>query len=176
MSLQVYLPFWIKTDFSKNIFLKPITSKMCCLQRSCSYFSQGVLPGLPALESWDRERGCLLQCWLSIVCVLSHVWIFATLWTITQAPGPLCPWDFPGRNTEVGCPSLLWGIFPTQELNPNLLPWQADSLSPSHVGSQNWKEVDGRLGNQHFKQVSRVILFRVWELHLSKIRRSINSC
>ena len=26
----------------------------------------------------------------------------------------LCPWDFPGKNTEVGCLFLLPGIFPTQ--------------------------------------------------------------
>ena len=26
----------------------------------------------------------------------------------------LCPWDFPGKNTRVGCHFLLQGIFPTQ--------------------------------------------------------------
>ena len=31
------------------------------------------------------------------------------------------PWDFPGKNTGVGCHFLLQGIFPTQELNPYLL-------------------------------------------------------
>ena len=29
----------------------------------------------------------------------------------------LCPWDFPGENTAVGCHSLLRGIFPTQGSN-----------------------------------------------------------
>ena len=33
----------------------------------------------------------------------------------------LCPWDFPGNNTGVGCHSLLQGIFPTNESNPHLL-------------------------------------------------------
>ena len=28
------------------------------------------------------------------------------------------PWNFPGKNTGVGCHFLLQGIFPTQELNP----------------------------------------------------------
>ena len=32
-----------------------------------------------------------------------------------------CPWNSPGKNTRVGCHSLLQGIFPTQELNPGLL-------------------------------------------------------
>ena len=32
---------------------------------------------------------------------------------------------FPGKNTGVGCPFLLQGIFLTQGLNQHLLPWQA---------------------------------------------------
>ena len=35
--------------------------------------------------------------------------------------GLLCPWDFPGKNTRVGCHFLLQGIFPTLESNPGLL-------------------------------------------------------
>ena len=34
---------------------------------------------------------------------------------------PLCVWDFPGRNTGVGCHFLLQRIFPTQGLNLHLL-------------------------------------------------------
>ena len=33
----------------------------------------------------------------------------------------LCPWDSPGKNTGVGCHSLLQGIFTTQGSNPCLL-------------------------------------------------------
>ena len=43
----------------------------------------------------------------------------------------LCPWNFPVKNTEVGCRFLHKGIFPTQELNPHLsclLRWWVDSL------------------------------------------------
>ena len=32
-----------------------------------------------------------------------------------------CPWESPGKNTGVGCHSLLQGIFLTQGLNPGLL-------------------------------------------------------
>ena len=42
-------------------------------------------------------------------------------------PGFLCPWNSPGKNTGLGCHSLLQGIFPTQGLNLGLLQWQADS-------------------------------------------------
>ena len=46
----------------------------------------------------------------------------------------LCPWDSPGKNTEVGCHFLLQGIFPTQGSNQCLLHWQVDSLLLSHLG------------------------------------------
>ena len=45
------------------------------------------------------------------------------------------PWDFPGKNTGVGCQFVLQGIFLTQGLNPCLLHWQADSLLLSDRGS-----------------------------------------
>ena len=47
----------------------------------------------------------------------------------------LCSWDFPGKNTGVGCHFLLQGIFPTQGSNPQPLHWQVDSLPLSHLGS-----------------------------------------
>ena len=53
----------------------------------------------------------------------------------------LRPWNFPGKNTGVGCHFLLQGIFPTQGLNPSfwhLLLWQVDSLPEGHLGSPIW--------------------------------------
>ena len=47
----------------------------------------------------------------------------------------LCPRDFPGKNTGVGCHFLLQGIFPNQGSNPCLLHWQANSLPVSHQES-----------------------------------------
>ena len=59
-----------------------------------------------------------------------------SLWSYgLSAARLLCPWDFPGKNTEVGCHFLLQGIFPTQGLNPSLLHWQVNSLPLSHQGS-----------------------------------------
>ena len=49
----------------------------------------------------------------------------------------LCSWNFPSKNTGLGCHFLLQGIFLTQELNPLLLclpHWQADSLPLYHLG------------------------------------------
>ena len=51
--------------------------------------------------------------------LLSHVQPFVTLRTIVcQAPHP---WNSSGKNAEVGCHSLLQGIFPTQGSNLGLL-------------------------------------------------------
>ena len=46
----------------------------------------------------------------------------------------LCPWDFPGKNTGVGCYFLHQGIFLTQGSNLCLLLWQADSLPSEPPG------------------------------------------
>ena len=44
------------------------------------------------------------------------------LWSCGLQPVRLlCPRDSPGKNTGVGCHSLLQGIFPAQESNPGLL-------------------------------------------------------
>ena len=49
-----------------------------------------------------------------------------------QSTRLLCPWDFPGKNTGVGCHFLLQGIFLTKGSNPRLLHRQVDSLALSH--------------------------------------------
>ena len=47
----------------------------------------------------------------------------------------LCPWDFPGKNTGVGCHFLLQRSFSTQGSSPCFLHWQTDSLPLSYQGS-----------------------------------------
>ena len=52
-------------------------------------------------------------------------------------PGSSVHVDSPGKNTRVGCHSLLQRIFPAQGLNPHLrslLRWQADSLPAEPLG------------------------------------------
>ena len=89
---------------------------------------------------FPKIRQCVCVCVCVCVCTqsLSHVWLFVTPWTVVQPIRLLCPWDFPGRKTGVGCRFLLQGIFPTQRSNPLLLcllHWQADSLPLSHLGN-----------------------------------------
>ena len=53
----------------------------------------------------------------------------------------LCPWDSPGKNTGVGCHSLLQGIFLTQGSNPYLLHWQADALQSEPLVETNKQKI-----------------------------------
>ena len=94
--------------------------------------SAGECPAL--LPLCQSREGCLafkmevVSCAQSLSCsVVSN-----SLQTQGLLPSRLlCPWDFPGKNTGVGCHFLPQGIFLTQGLNPpllHLLHWQADSL------------------------------------------------
>ena len=47
----------------------------------------------------------------------------------------LSPWNFPSKNTEVGCHFLLQGIFPTQGSNPSLLHYRQMLYRLSHQRS-----------------------------------------
>ena len=58
-------------------------------------------------------------------------------------------WDFPGQEPEMGCHFLLQWIFPTQALNPHLLPWQTDSFTTASPGKLG---VGAELGKRAGKQ------------------------
>ena len=74
-----------------------------------------------------RERcACMLSCSVVFDSLLHHE---------LQSARLLCPWDFPGKNTGVGCHALLQRVSLIQESNLCLLHWQADSLSLSHQAS-----------------------------------------
>ena len=80
-----------------------------------------------------KRSVCVCLCVCVCTCALSHVWLLVTPWSVAcQAP---FSWNFPGKNTRVGCHFLLQGIFLTQGLNPHLLHWQVDSLPQNHQGS-----------------------------------------
>ena len=55
-----------------------------------------------------------------------------------QPTRPLCPWDFPGKSTGVGCHFLLQGIFPTQGLNPGLPHCRQMLYCLSHQGGSHF--------------------------------------
>ena len=61
------------------------------------------------------------------------VWSLSCIWILW--PQGLCPRDFPGKNTGVGCHFLLQGIFPTQRSNLCLLYCRWILYQLSHPGS-----------------------------------------
>ena len=74
---------------------------------------------------------------MNAVCVLNHVRLFVTPWTVAHQV-PLVHGIFQVRILEWVAIFLLQGIFPTQGLKLCLLclrHWQAESLSPSNQGS-----------------------------------------
>ena len=64
------------------------------------------------------EKVLGLRSLMTPVCV----WIIQWCLTVTSYTARLlCPWNSPGKNTGVGCHSLLQGIFPGQGLNLQLI-------------------------------------------------------
>ena len=64
---------------------------------------------------------------------LSRARLFATP-RIVACTKLLCPWDFQGKSTGVGCHFLLQGIFPTQGSNPALSHCRQMLYRLSHRG------------------------------------------
>ena len=76
-----------------------------------------------------------------VVCVVTKLCPILCNPIDCSLPRLLCLWDFPGKNTGVGCHFLLQGIFPARALNPCLLcllHWQADSLPLYHLHVYVW--------------------------------------
>ena len=68
----------------------------------------------PKQKLWGQHVVVVLLQSLSCVQLLWHSGL--------QPSRLLCPWDFPGKNTGVGCHFLLQGIFLMQGLNPGIEP------------------------------------------------------
>ena len=83
---------------------------------------------------------------------VSHSVTSGSLWLSgPQRTRLLCPWDSAGKNTGVGCCTLLHGIFPTQGSNPGLLHcrWIFYHLSPIIIIS-NVKKKKKTVDISHF--------------------------
>ena len=79
------------------------------------------------------------------VCACVHVKSLSILCDVMDCslPCSLVHGDSPGRNTGVSCHALLQRIFPTQGLNPHLMPLALAggffTTSTTHVGSPQHK-------------------------------------
>ena len=80
-------------------------------------------------SDWKYEYLCLGE--TVYVCMLSHLVMSNSLLPHGLQPTRfLCPWDSSGKNTGVGCCTLLQGIFPSQDwtcISYVYLHWQGDA-------------------------------------------------
>ena len=109
--------------------LSSIYWQWCCVDLSFSLCD--IL-----LQNWSPQfsHASLCQC---LGCVLCHSVVSNSLRPHGLSPARLLyPWDFTGKNAEVGCHFLLQGIFRTQESNPGLLHCRQILYQLSYEGSQ----------------------------------------
>ena len=113
-----------------------------------------LLPGksygrrsLVVYSPWGREESDTAE-WLSFHFLLNW-WYLVTKSCTTLCGSPparlLCPWDFPGKNTGVGCHFPFQGIFPPQGSNLRLL-----------IGRQilyHWATMEALLLNNHAQRL-----------------------
>ena len=76
------------------------------------------------LTNWSLVA---LQCSVSFSACVRAQWLQSCLTLCDlmdcSLPGSSCPWDSPGKNTGVGCPTFLQGIFLARGLSSCLLYW-----------------------------------------------------
>ena len=116
---------WCVED--SQLWLAPMTITACGSWESSDSLSQGSrsqnwIPALESWDSWDEMVGDALTLFLYYYYVCKYVCVLVTqLWpthcdSMDCSPSRLlCPWDFPGKNTEVGCHFLLQRIFLTRD-------------------------------------------------------------
>ena len=72
---------------------------------------------------------------VALLNVKSLSWVRLFVTHGLQPTRPLLPWDFPEKNTGVGCHFLLQETFLTQGLNPGFLHCRQMLYHLSHQGS-----------------------------------------
>ena len=108
-----------------------------------------------------------------VVELLSSFWLFCSPMDCSPVR-LLCPWDFPGKNTGVGCHFLSLGILSTQQVISNFLhcrwtfyPWTIFHLlydkTPKHSGtSQNgWKKFQLSTGTNEVVLRTQLLFIKI---------------
>ena len=91
---------WQRSEPRESHRKKPSTLK--------NYYTRNPTRPLHSCSLGQREQSFLL-------CVLSHPVVSDSLWPYGLQATRLCsPWDFPGKNTGIGCHALIQGFFLTQ--------------------------------------------------------------
>ena len=71
----------------------------------------------------------------SFIYIWVSEWSSSVMSNCLRPHGLLCPWNFPGKSTRVGCRFLLQGIFLTQGSNPGLPHCRQMLYHLNHQGS-----------------------------------------
>ena len=112
---------------------------------------------------------CMCACWVASVmsnCVTSWTVVHQILWS----------WDSPGKNTRVGCNSLLQGIFLTWVSNSHLplsSALEADSLPteiPGNVGSPSNSYGETLIPVWWYLNMVSLLLLLLLLSHFSRVR------
>ena len=101
-----------------------IYSFLCSLHKKCVWVFSFIF------RCFCLQFSSFLCCAWSLNCVQ----LFATPWTV--APRLFCSWDFPSKNTGVGCHDFLQEIVQIQESNPRLLYYRQILYPLSHQRAQ----------------------------------------
>ena len=134
----------------KNRYNRHSGKESTCQCRGQGFDSwSGKIPHAPApqllsLHSKAHELQLLSLCAMTTEACSALEPAYCNYWTLMlQAMKPtcleptrlLCPWNSPGRDTEMDCHSLLQGIFLTQGLNSCLLHHRGIFYCLSYQGS-----------------------------------------
>ena len=99
---------------------------------------------LPTPVFWPGEfrglspSGCRVRHnWVTFTFTILSLQLLSGVW-LCDLTGLLCPWNFPGKNSGVGCPFLLGGSSRPRDWTL-LLHWPAGSLPQSHLGNPQIK-------------------------------------
>ena len=87
--------------------LRPDVKTSKCISNARTFSGHRIL------EHWQNLSICLE---FSINFMSDSLWSYGL-----QFSSLLCPWDFPHKNTGVGCHFMLQEVFPIQGSNPQLL-------------------------------------------------------
>ena len=173
------IPAWRNPGKIPSLQLTSILSKFLFLLGEIHLFPINIETDLtlpmngPSLEEVQENESslCLVDQLCPTLCDLMD----------GSPPGSSCLWDFPGKNTGVGCHALLQGIFPTQGSNPGLQHCGQTLYHLSHQGSPRileWVAYPSSRGSSWPRNWTRVSCipggcFTSWATYTSTVNVSL---
>ena len=94
-------------------------------------------------SSGNYDQYFLIRIICVCVCTLSSLVVSNSCNPMDCSPPGSCPWDFPGKNTGVGCHFHFQGIFLTQGSNLCLVTYSQSNINRTHVYDTGNADCDG---------------------------------